>query len=57
MDDSPGSPILDQKIERVKLYEYIIITCEAMNGEQIFGCSWDMKNIAEMKVLSRVTNY
>jgi hypothetical protein len=35
MNDSPGDPILDQK-EVVKLYENMIIVCEAVNGEQIF---------------------
>jgi hypothetical protein len=57
MNYFPCVPILNQKEEGMKLDEDIIIISESMNGEQIFGRSGDMQNIAESKILSRVMNH
>jgi hypothetical protein len=57
MNYFPGSQILYQKEEWVKFYEDMIIICEAMNGEKILRCIWNIKDIAEMKISSMVMNY
>jgi hypothetical protein len=57
MNYFPVSQILYQKEEWVKFYEDMIIICEAMDREQIFGSIGNMKYITKMKIMSRVTNY
>jgi hypothetical protein len=37
MKNCPCDLILDQEKERVKLYEDLIIICEPMNREEVFG--------------------
>ena len=57
MDDSPGDLILNQKEEGVKLDKNTIIKSESVDGKKVFGGVWNMENIAEMEILSRVMNY
>jgi hypothetical protein len=52
-----GDLILNQKEERMKFYKHSITICEAMNGEEILRCIWNIKDIAEMEISSMVMNY
>jgi len=42
--------ILNQKEVGVKLNKGVIIKSKAMNGNQIFVCGWDMKDMIKNKI-------